>query len=152
MRLFRRKKKEPIRNEAWYAKALGVTSARKIVDDVADLICRKCMMYGIRGVDVETHNMSILFNNDIEFYFWNSNRYYAWMSNGKFTDLNENKILYQWSDGQPSCEAMWMLKNMITVHYGSLIAPTDLTMVYQTLKKYEEEHFIPNEIEHLHQS
>ena len=86
--------------------------------------------------------MGILFNNDMEFHFWNSNRYYAWMSTGKFTDQLENKIIYQYSDGRPSAETMWMLKKMITAHYGEMVRPVDLTLVYQTLQKYADEHIL----------
>ena len=139
---FWRRKRPPIRNEAWYTKQLGATHFSNMTDDVTDMLCRRCIPSGIREMKVESHHMGILFNNDMEFHFWNSNRYYAWMSTGKFTDMLENKIIYQYSDGRPSAEAMWVIKKMITAHYGEMVRPVDLTLVYQTLQKYADEHIL----------
>lgn len=133
MRLFRRKKKQ---KTEWYQEQLGLNGFSYENDDIIDGLLEKCIPYGIRTLNVDTHYMTILFRNDIEYHFWNKNRYYAWMSSGHFKDVQNSKLIYSWSEGVPTAKNMWIVKTLIREWYGEFIEEKDISVIYDTLEKF----------------
>jgi len=148
MRWFRRKKDDDARpkTDKWYFNELGMDDRKKLLyihDEVVESLLNNCMPYGIRSIQMESHYGNVLFNNDIEFRYWDANRYYAWMSHGHFKDMQDKeKILYTWNEAMPSVKSLWIMKKMIAHWYGDLVIRRDSTVIYHAL-----EQFAPKDIE-----
>ena len=43
---------------------------------------------GIKDININPHEFTIVFNDNTKLYYWNSNRWYAWMSEGNINFSN----------------------------------------------------------------
>jgi len=133
------KRRNKLKNETWYRKALKVQYDFSEMEDSAVVeMLKRCIGFGIRKIDTsESHYMTILFKNDIEYKFWDSNKYYAWMCQGSFTDVQKSKVLYHYSAGRPSAELMWITKQMIAQYFGELLSENDNITIFNALQSHE---------------
>jgi hypothetical protein len=144
MGIFKKKKKEY--TEKWYQNQLGINNGMLYPhDEVVEMLLNKCIPYGIRNIVPEIHLNNILFNNDIEFRFWDSNRYYAWMSQGHFKDMQSDKIIYSWHETLPSAKNMWILTKLIAEWYGRFVSREEGNLIHENILKTLDK-FAPKDI------
>ena len=79
-------------------------------DKKLNIILNNCLDSGIQKIEKESFGyITIKFNNNVSYRYWDANKYYGWLSSGKFF----GDIEYNYREGMPTIPTMYRLKKVI---------------------------------------